>query len=80
MSWGRREARGSEALHAHADDISDALRREFVRHTIVGVVSSTRTVNAEAITVKNPARLPPAPHLPADTGGAMLLLLLPSRE
>ena len=29
-------------------DISNVLRREFVRQTIVGIVTSTRTVNAEA--------------------------------
>ena len=33
--------------HEDEDDISDALRREFVRQTIVGIVTSTRTVNAE---------------------------------
>lgn len=30
------------------DDISDSLRRDFVRFTIVGIATSTRAVNAEA--------------------------------
>ncbi len=30
------------------DDLSDSLRRDFVRYTIVGIVTSTRTANAEA--------------------------------
>ena len=39
---------GSDAGGSAEGDISDVLRREFVRQTIVGIVTSTRTVNAEA--------------------------------
>ena len=35
-------------IGGEAGDISDVLRREFVRQTIVGIVTSTRAVNAEA--------------------------------
>lgn len=38
----------AEAAPARENDLSDALRHEFVKHTIVGIVTSTRTVNAEA--------------------------------
>lgn len=43
-----------EAALAREDDLSDALRHEFVKHTIMGIVNSTRTVNAEAA-VTSPA-------------------------
>jgi hypothetical protein len=53
------DATGSDetrrAERAREDDLSDALRRELIRNTIVGVVTSTRTANAEAISVY-PAR------------------------
>jgi len=52
---GADESSLGSADKVRADDISDALRREFVRNTIVGIVTSTRTVNAEAISV-HPAR------------------------
>jgi len=60
---------GDETWRAREDDLSDALRRAFVRNTILGVVTSTRTANAEAISVYPTRRRVGAISVP-DASGA----------